>query len=35
MVMDGAYLLDLPEVPECYVLQTALLNAMRWADSVL
>ena len=28
MVRDGAYILDLPEVPECYVLQTPLVNAM-------
>ncbi|HEU5388304.1 MAG TPA: M48 family metallopeptidase [Streptosporangiaceae bacterium] len=28
MVRDGAYILDLPEVPECYVLQTPIVNAM-------
>jgi Zn-dependent protease with chaperone function len=28
MVRDGAYILDLPEVPECYVLQSPLVNAM-------
>jgi Zn-dependent protease with chaperone function len=28
MVRDGAYILDLPEVPECYVMQTPLVNAM-------
>jgi Zn-dependent protease with chaperone function len=28
MVRDGAYILDLPDVPECYVLQTPLVNAM-------
>ena len=28
MVRDGAYILDLPEVPECYVLQFPLVNAM-------
>ena len=28
MVRDGSYILDLPEVPECYVLQTPLVNAM-------
>ena len=28
MVRDGAYILDLPEVPECYVLQTPEVNAM-------
>src|SRR5580704_7827636 len=28
LVRDGAYILDLPEVPECYVLQTPLVNAM-------
>jgi Zn-dependent protease with chaperone function len=28
MVRDGAYILDLPEVPECYVLQTPVVNAM-------
>ena len=27
MVRDGAYILDLPEVPECYVMQTPLVNA--------
>src|SRR5690349_5378078 len=28
LVRDGAYILDLPEVPECYVMQTPLVNAM-------
>ena len=28
MVRDGAYILDLPEVPECYVMQTPIVNAM-------
>src|SRR5580704_7047313 len=28
MVRDGAYILDLPEVPECYVSQDPLVNAM-------
>ena len=28
MVRDGAYILDLPEVPECYVLQKPEVNAM-------
>src|SRR5215470_264563 len=28
MVRDGSYILDLPEVPECYVLQTPIVNAM-------
>src|SRR6266478_3838950 len=28
LVRDGAYILDLPEVPECYVLQTPIVNAM-------
>ena len=28
MVRDGSYILDLPEVPECYVLQFPLVNAM-------
>ena len=28
MVRDGAYILDLPDVPECYVLQTPIVNAM-------
>src|SRR5947208_16273956 len=28
MVRDGAYILDLPEVPECYVLQPPLVHAM-------
>ncbi len=28
MVRDGAYILDLPEVPECYVLQFPIVNAM-------
>src|SRR6266403_2947341 len=28
MVRDGAYILDLPEVPECYILQTPIVNAM-------
>jgi len=28
MVRDGAYILDLPEVPECYILQFPLVNAM-------
>jgi Zn-dependent protease with chaperone function len=25
---DGAYILDLPDVPECYVMQTPIVNAM-------
>src|SRR6266516_1207336 len=28
MVRDGAYILDLPEGPQCFVLQTPLVNAM-------
>jgi Zn-dependent protease with chaperone function len=28
MVRDGSYILDLPDVPECYVLQTPVVNAM-------
>jgi Zn-dependent protease with chaperone function len=28
LVRDGSYILDLPEVPECYVIQTPLVNAM-------
>jgi Zn-dependent protease with chaperone function len=28
LVRDGAYILDLPEVPECYVIQTPEVNAM-------
>jgi len=28
MVRDGSYILDLPEVPECYVLQSPIVNAM-------
>ena len=28
MVRDGSYILDLPEVPECYILQFPLVNAM-------
>ncbi|HEX5304120.1 MAG TPA: M48 family metallopeptidase, partial [Streptosporangiaceae bacterium] len=28
MVRDGSYILDLPEVPECFVLQTPEVNAM-------
>ena len=28
MVRDGAYILDLPDVPECYVMQTPIVNAM-------
>src|SRR5215469_3380417 len=28
LVRDGSYILDLPEVPECYVLQTPIVNAM-------
>src|SRR6201994_4605953 len=28
MVRDVAYILDLPELPECYVLQTPIVNAM-------
>ena len=28
LVRDGAYILDLPEVPECYVMQSPIVNAM-------
>jgi Zn-dependent protease with chaperone function len=28
LVRDGSYILDLPEVPECYVIQSPLVNAM-------
>src|SRR6266446_8240006 len=28
MVRDGAYILDLPDVPECYVMQSPIVNAM-------
>ena len=28
MVRDGSYILDLPEVPECYVTQSPIVNAM-------
>ena len=28
LVRDGSYVLDLPEVPECYVIQSPLVNAM-------
>ena len=28
LVRDGSYILDLPEVPECYVIQNPLVNAM-------
>jgi Zn-dependent protease with chaperone function len=28
LVRDGSYILDLPEVPECYVTQSPLVNAM-------
>jgi len=28
LVRDGSYILDLPEVPECYVVQSPLVNAM-------
>src|SRR5579859_2997837 len=28
LVRDGAYILDLPEVPECYVIQSPIVNAM-------
>ena len=28
LVRDGAYILDLPDVPECYVIQSPLVNAM-------
>ena len=28
LVRDGAYILDLPEVPECYVMQSPICNAM-------
>jgi len=28
LVRDGAYILDLPDVPECYVMQSPIVNAM-------
>ena len=28
LVRDGAYILDLPDVPECYVIQSPIVNAM-------
>ena len=28
LVRDGAYILDLPDVPECFVIQTPVVNAM-------
>jgi Zn-dependent protease with chaperone function len=28
LVRDGSYILDLPEVPECYVMQSPIVNAM-------
>jgi Zn-dependent protease with chaperone function len=28
LVRDGSYILDLPDVPECYVIQTPVVNAM-------
>jgi Zn-dependent protease with chaperone function len=28
LVRDGSYILDLPEVPECYVIQSPIVNAM-------
>jgi len=28
LVRDGAYILDLPDVPECYVIQDPMVNAM-------
>jgi Zn-dependent protease with chaperone function len=28
LVRDGAYILDLPDVPECYVMQSPMVNAM-------
>jgi Zn-dependent protease with chaperone function len=28
LVRDGSYILDLPEVPECFVIQTPVVNAM-------
>src|SRR5579859_573827 len=28
LVRDGAYILDLPDVPECYILQSPIVNAM-------
>jgi len=28
LVRDGSYILDLPDVPECYILQTPIVNAM-------
>src|SRR3974377_1316669 len=28
LVRDGSYILDLPDVPECYVVQSPLVNAM-------
>ena len=28
LVRDGSYILDLPDVPECYIMQTPIVNAM-------
>jgi Zn-dependent protease with chaperone function len=28
LVRDGSYILDLPDIPECYVMQSPLVNAM-------
>jgi len=28
LVRDGSYILDLPDVPECYVIQSPIVNAM-------
>jgi Zn-dependent protease with chaperone function len=28
LVRDGAYILDLPDIPECYVMQSPIVNAM-------
>jgi hypothetical protein len=28
LIRDGSYILDLPDVPECYVIQSPLVNAM-------
>jgi Zn-dependent protease with chaperone function len=28
LIRDGSYILDLPDVPECYVMQSPLVNAM-------
>src|SRR6516162_6049916 len=28
LVRDGSYILDLPDVPECYILQSPIVNAM-------